>query len=401
MWFSRDFERFFDGSRALPVRILIGPRQCGKTSLALKVGRRASGTLREIFLDDTQTRTLANREPALLLGPSPGPMLIDEIQEAPNLLPELKLLVDTARRAGAPVPPIWVTGSNAARLDSAAKESLSGRANYFRLHTLSVAELAAASIPSREVFVRGGWPELHAHQMLDPVRYLDDHIRTFIEKDIAATAGVAKLREFRSSLGLIAARTGQLLNASEIGQQVGVKGATVQEWLSLLAENGVLSLVPPYASNLNKRLVRTPKVHLLDVGVAARLQGWRSLDPLLVSPQMGPLFETAVHAELVRCRDHRLLGMEVYHWRTRDGEELDFLVRLETQQRGPVWVPIEAKVGGQAAMTTQLPRGVAKAVAPLESLVVVTLDGPARPLAEGVVQVPLAGLADKLCELTA
>lgn len=400
MWFERDFERFFDPSRSLPVRILIGPRQCGKTALGQRLGRSAAaGPVLELFLDDTQTRTLADREPAVALGPDLRPTLIDEIQEVPGLLAELKLRIDRARRAGADVPAIWVTGSNATQLDRAAKESLSGRANYFRLHTLSAAELGRAGIEVRELFSRGGWPELHVRSQLDPIRYLDDHVRTFIEKDIAATAGVAKLREFRTFLGLLAARSGQLLNASEIGQQADVKGATVQEWISLLAENGVLALARPYASNLNKRLVKTPKVYFLDVGIAVRLQGWRSLDPLFVSPQIGPLFETAVFAELVRCRDHRLLGMEIFVWRTRDGEELDFLVRLETSRRGPVWVPIEAKLGGQAALAASVPPGVQKAVAPLEHLIVVTLDGPRRQLGAGRTQVPLIALADELTSL--
>lgn len=228
------------------------------------------------------------------------------------------------------------------------------------------------------------------------MRYLDDHVRTFIEKDVAATAGIAKLREFRTFLGLLAARSGQLLNTSEIGQQAGIKGSTVQEWISLLAENGVVAFVQPYASNLNKRLVRTPKVFFVDVGVVTRLQGWRSLEPLLVSPQMGPLFETAVFAELVRCRDHRLLGIEIFLWRTRDGQELDFLVRLETSHRGPLWIPIEAKLGGHAALGAAIPLGLLKTVQPLEPMLLVTLDGERRPLPGGRFQVPLSLLADEL-----
>ncbi|MFM1902888.1 MAG: hypothetical protein RLZZ440_788 [Planctomycetota bacterium] len=382
------------------MRILIGPRQCGKTSLGLRLARaEAGGATLDLYLDDSQTRLLADQEPAVALGPEPRPTLIDEIQEAPGLLAELKLRIDRARRAGTDLPPIWVTGSNATQLDRAAKESLSGRANYFRLHTLSAAELARAGIQAREAFTRGGWPELHARPQLDAVRYLDDHVRTFIEKDVAATAGVSKLREFRTFLSLLAARTGQLLNASEVGQQAGVKGSTVQEWVSLLAENGVVDLVRPYASNLNTRLVRTPKVFFVDVGVAARLQGWRSLDPLLSSPQMGPLFETAVFAELVRCRDHRLLGIEIFIWRTRDGEELDFLVRLETRSRGPIWIPIEAKLGTHAAAAATIPPGVRRIVKPLEPLLVVTLEGERCDLPGGRRRVPLASLADALTDL--
>ncbi|MBU6222400.1 MAG: ATP-binding protein [Planctomycetes bacterium] len=402
MRFQRDFERFFEPHRALPVRIPIGPRQCGKTSLGQRLSRSGHpGPLLDLFLDDTQTRALADREPALALGPELRPTLIDEIQEAPGLLAELKLRIDRARRAGSTIPPIWVTGSNATQLDRAAKETLSGRANYFRLHTLSAAELQRAGIASRELFTRGGWPELYARPELDRVRYLDDHVRTFIEKDVAATAGIAKLREFRTFLGLLAARSGQLLNTSEIGQQAGIKGSTVQEWISLLAENGVVAFVQPYASNLNKRLVRTPKVFFVDVGVVTRLQGWRSLEPLLVSPQMGPLFETAVFAELVRCRDHRLLGIEIFLWRTRDGQELDFLVRLETSHRGPLWIPIEAKLGGHAALGAAIPPGLLKTVQPLEPMLLVTLDGERRPLPGGRFQVPLSLLADELTAIAA
>jgi predicted AAA+ superfamily ATPase len=129
----------------LPVRILIGPRQCGKTSLGQRLGSAGlPGPLLDIYLDDTQTRALADREPSLALGPELRPTLIDEIQEAPGLLAELKLRIDRTRRAGSTIPPILVTGSNATQLDRAAKETLSGGANYFRLHTLSAAELQRA-----------------------------------------------------------------------------------------------------------------------------------------------------------------------------------------------------------------------------------------------------------------
>src|SRR5437867_6619028 len=320
MWFERDLARQLSRP-SLPVRIMVGPRQCGKSALIAHMKPEATW----LSLDDIQVRLRAQEDPALLLetsGARPSdPVVLDEAAYAPNLFPEVKRRIDFARRRGEREPEFWITGSNRLLLDREVRESLAGRANYFFLHTLGVSELGREAAIS-DWLLRGGFPELYVRRDLDPSRYFEDYVRTFVEKDIAATAGVEKLHEFHRTLRLLAARTGGLLDATEIGRLAGVKGQTVSGWLGLLEQNALAYRLTPYHANLSKRVVRTPKIYFLDAGFAAHLQGWRAVEPLLVSPQAGLLFETLVLGELVRARDHRGLSLGLSFWRTKEGEEV-------------------------------------------------------------------------------
>ena len=196
MWIERDLARRLNRP-SLPVRVLVGPRQCGKSALIARLKPQASW----LSLDDIQTRLRAQEDPALLLeaaARSDAPVVLDEAAYAPNLFPEVKRRVDIARRRGEREPEFWITGSNRLLLDREVRESLAGRANYFFLHTLGVSELGPeAAIP--DWLFRSGFPELYARRELDPAQYLEDYVRTFVEKDIAATAGVEKLHEFHSA----------------------------------------------------------------------------------------------------------------------------------------------------------------------------------------------------------
>ena len=273
MWFERDLARSLSRP-SLPARVLVGPRQCGKSTLIARLKPDATW----LSLDDIQVRLRAEEDPALLLESSAAvrscPVILDEAAYAPNLFPEVKRRIDLARRRGEPEPEFWITGSNRLLLDRKVRESLAGRASYFFLHTLGVSELGSEAVMSDWLF-RGGFPELYVRRDLDPPRYFEDYVRTFVEKDIAATAGVEKLHEFHRTLRLLAARTGTLLDATEIGRLAGVKGQTVSGWLDLLEQNALAYRLPPYQANLSKRVVRTPKIYFLDAGFAAHLQGWR------------------------------------------------------------------------------------------------------------------------------
>lgn len=161
-----------------------------------------------------------------------------------------------------PEPSYWLTGSNQILLDRALKESLTGRAEYHRFYPLSIQELLGSqlNVAAENLFLRGGWPELHANPDLDPRRYLDEYITTVIERDIVLAAGIQKVREFMKVVRLLSGRTAQMLVMANLAQDSGVKQPTVADWISALDKMGVISLVEPYNASLSHRLLRTPKL---------------------------------------------------------------------------------------------------------------------------------------------
>lgn len=206
-------------------------------------------------MDDLATREFAEADPRLSLSRQTNAFVIDEVQLAPQLLPEVKRLVDEWRMSNgqSPEPSFWLTGSN---------QILAGRASYFRFHPLSVAELKRAGL---------------AVQAENLMQFLSDYITTVIEKDVVLTAGIQKVREFTKTVRLLAGRSAQSLVVSNIAQDAGVKQPTIERMQ-------IVSLVEPYYNDANRRLLRSPKLVFQDVGLAVRLQGWTEMAPLLVSP---------------------------------------------------------------------------------------------------------------------
>lgn len=400
MWIPRDLERAWHSEKKLPIRLVRGMRQTGKTSLLERVGPERH----TVSLDDVVARDLANRDPAFFFVQHPPPLTIDEAQYAPALFPELKRLVDAARgarrRSGDPhveIDVAWLTGSNQLLLEGAVGESLAGRVSHATLHTLSVHELTSAEVVAPDavagMLVRGGWPELHVDPALDGAAYLDDFLLTYVDRDVVDAAGIEKRGAFLHVLRLLAARTGQAQNASEVATQAGVQVSTVLGWTDVLERMLVLRRLPPWSSNLHKRLTKTPKLYFLDCGLAARLQGWTALGPLLVSPQAGPLFETLVFGEILRAIDHGRLPLQVHLWRTRDGEEVDFLVTA-----GDRALAIDAKLAVQGVRPVAVPRALVAAFPAVDRVVLATLGGERRGLSPTCEQVPVAHLHERLAE---
>ena len=378
-----------------PVTILTGPRQSGKTTLIRHLLSERPGGYRFLSLDDLQTRSLANEDPTVLLGEITQPILIDEAQYAPNIFPEIKRRIDEARFSGSVLPEIWLTGSHQILMNTQVRESLAGRASYLELHPLSAEELANARIFSQEVFLKGGWPFLYQQPDVDPVHFLNDYIRSFIEKDIALLSGVQKLSAFDKFLRLLAARTGQILNLSSIAGDIGVQVTTVSDWIGLLEQNRLVSRISAFSTNLSKRAIKSPKFHFLDVGIATRLQGWRSLDPLIVSPAIGGLFESLVCSELIKARDHLRIPLELFHFRSKEHDEIDFILKIETEQ-GIKFIAIEAKFAAQSAKGYILPPSCRfKDNSPVSNWVV-TFDGAQQQLQHDTMQIPVYKLAKEL-----
>lgn len=340
MWILRDFQNFLtylDEHSYQQVKVLRGPRQVGKTSVLEYMGKH-----KVISLDDIHIRRRAQDDPKLFLDQWTGPIILDEASLAPELFFEIKRRVDESKlnlRKGKPVKniDIWITGSNQTLLEKNVQESLAGRASYFDLNTLSLHELKQVNL--REVLLRGGWPELHAQKELDYIKYLNDLISTFIEKDIVSAAGIERKQAFTKSIGLLAARIGQLVNYTDIARNVGVDVTTIQSWTSKLEQNALVRVLQPYSSNLNQRLIKTPKIYFEDVGLACRFQGWTSYEPLYLSSQFGHLVENLALIEICRYFQNNGHRPEIFYLRSKEKHEIDFLLKLPNHQ----WLAIEVK----------------------------------------------------------
>ncbi len=341
MWIQRDISGILSKNHD-PIQVIRGPRQCGKTSLVLQMDPE----FKELSLDDPSLRDLAQNDPELFLKQFHHQKLfIDEAQYAPALFPSLKRKVDLYKRNLKDSPSqtiLRLTGSNQILMDKNVKESLAGRASFFNMNTLSISEIlnSKSNHSIQEILFNGGWPELYSQTTKEPKKYLDDYIHSYVEKDIVLSAGIQKSREFLKFIRLLAGRIGNILDLASFSRDVGVDSKTIRDWISVLECMHIIALVMPFSHNLSSRLVKSPKIFFIDTGLACRLQGWTSPEPILTSPQQGSLFENLVFSEIYKMNLNFQLGWSIYHWRSRDGEEVDFLI----QKNPGDYIFIEAKV---------------------------------------------------------
>ncbi|SRR5579883_323185 len=387
------------------IQILLGPRQCGKSTLFASLFS-PNKPFKEITFDDLQLRQLANHDPALFLQQFEPPLLLDEIQYVPNLFPELKKKIDQIKRArvfesgSAEKQSVLfrLTGSNQILMDKNVKESLAGRASYYHLNTLTVHEILRA-LPEtsiQDILFNGGWPELYINKTLSVTTYLNDYIRSYVEKDIILSAGIQKMSEFLTVLRLCAARTGQETDYTDIHKDSGVSSVTVKEWISILERADLVYQLKPFFNNLNKRLIKRPKLYFLDTGLATRLQGWSEVVPLLHSPQMGGLFETLVLVEILKFIRNAGKDWELFFWRTKDGQEIDILLKTA---RGELHA-FEAKYAVHGvSKAVAYPPAFQKEFSPKTPMVVVTSGGRKLELSSNCMVIPIAELHDYLQSL--
>lgn len=396
MYVIRDFFETLRRSSQLESVMLWGPRQVGKTTLLSGLDIRSS-----LFLEDLSVRQKCQRDPALALSDLPLPCLIDEAQYAPNLFPEIKLRIDRYRRehllTNQTTPTMYyITGSNRLLLDKNVKESLAGRSHLYSLHGFSAREIFA-NFPSATVNTlmwKGGFPELYTHPEMSPQRYLNDYILSFVEKDIALFSGIEKLNEFQTVLGLLAARTGQFINISEIAGAAGVDQKTVTSWMSALQSNFIIDLVPPFHSNLSKRITKMKKLYFFDAGLCSRLQGHNDATAIWNSSQAGALFETLVFSEIMKTKANFLKDWRLFTWKTKAQAEIDFILQMDKRT-----IFIEVKMAIHGAMPFSLDQEARKVFPPPHKKIVVTVGGESGPLDHETTSVPLAQLGNYLLEL--
>lgn len=402
MYIKRDINQLLENSPAW-IQVLLGPRQSGKSTLFASLYEKNKLTYKEISFDDLGMRQLANGDPALFLQQFKPPILLDEVQYVPNLFPELKKWVDEIKRKGVfqaqsavrPQAAFRLTGSNQILMDKNVKESLAGRASYYHLNTLTVHEILSA-LPNTsigDILFKGGWPELHTNSALSVTTWLNDYIRSYIEKDIVLSAGIQKIAEFLTVLRLCAARTSQETDYTDIQKDSGVSSVTVKEWIGMLERVDLVYQLKPYFNNLNKRLIKRPKLYFLDTGLAARLQSWSEMMPMLMSPQIGGLFETLVLAEIVKFIRNYAKDWELFFWRTKDGQEVDIII--QTAHGSMHAFEVKYAIHG-VTRSVAYPSAYLKTFAPKTPLVVVTSGGETMKLSAHAMALPIAALHDYL-----
>ena len=306
-----------------PVVTVLGPRQSGKTTLC----RLAFQDKPYVNLEQPDVREFAQHDPKAFLVQYPDGAVLDEIQNVPSLLSWIQVLTDADPRPGRFV----LTGSHQLQLGAQLSQSLAGRTAVIELLPLSLAELQTQHTETPAEFdvnhwmLQGGYPRIHAQQM-PPDVMLSDYFATYVERDVRQLINLRHLREFGQCVRLLAGRTGQLLNHSSLGNEVGVSSNTITQWLSILEASFLVFTLAPWSANIGKRLVKSPKVYFYDVGLACWLLGIRTVEQLQHHPLRGALFENLVVLEVLKSLRHQGLRDPLYFFRDSNGLEIDLLL---------------------------------------------------------------------------
>lgn len=324
MYIHRHLEKpLREALQHFPAVLITGCRQSGKSTLLQHVLKNYT----YVSLDDMLVRNLAETDPALFLGTYKSPLVIDEIQYAPNLLPYIKLHVDADRRNYGQYA---LTGSQIFPLMKGVSESLAGRIAIFQLYPLSWKEMPHAD-PYDEMAVaqqmlRGFYPEFQIQPDLNPKFWYSAYLSTYLERDLRAMRNIQDLSQFQRYLILLAARAGQLLNLNEISKECGISQTTAKDWLMLLQATSIVYLLEPYARNITKRIVKTPKLYFVDTGLLCYLLRIESAEQLIHSPFGGHVFENMVVMDKIKQFAAKGERAPYYFYRSHAGLEIDLLL---------------------------------------------------------------------------
>lgn len=339
---------------SFPVVLITGPRQVGKTT----VFRCCEDNRNYVSLDILENRKLARENPALFLQRFATPLLIDEIQYAPELLPYIKALADEKKQKGM----FWITGSQQFHLMKGVSESLAGRVGILNLEGLSLPELAekpfydkfvptpewisarskeARSLDLKELYNiiwRGSYPALNNDEDTDWEDFYGSYVQTYIERDIRDLTDSGDEMQFLELLTALAARSGQLLNFSDVARDIGKPVPTVQRWISVLQTSGLIYLLYPFSKNISNRMTKMPKIYFTDTGLVCYLTKWNTPETLETGAKSGEILETFVVAEILKSYLHNGRRPNISFYRDKDKKEIDVIL----EENGKVY-PVEIK----------------------------------------------------------
>ena len=353
MYKQRTLEKqIIEMNKQFKVLLITGARQVGKSTLLKYCDENRD----YVTLDDYKARELAINEPELFLQRYKAPVIIDEIQYAPNLLSYIKIAVDNNNEKGQ----YWLTGSQQFHMMKNVTESLAGRVAVLNLNGFSLKEIENEEqipfIPTNEFikqmrktsksqdltsvyeFIwRGSYPDINVNN-LNWETFYSSYLQTYIERDIKDLNAVKNEMDFLKFLKVLASRTGQMLNYTDIATEIGVSVMTIKSWVSILVSSNIVYLLQPYFSNLNKRIVKTPKIYFLDTGLCSYLTNWETAKTLESGAMSGAMFETFVVSEIIKSYVHNAKMPNIYYYRDKDKKEIDVIIEKNSKL-----YPIEIK----------------------------------------------------------
>lgn len=355
-YITRNLEKVVNQvTKEYPVVLVTGPRQVGKTTMLQKL---MEGTNRGyVTLDDLNERSIAKTDPELFLQLHKPPVLIDEVQYAPELFTYIKINVDKQHEPGA----FWLTGSQIFKLMRGVQESLAGRVAVLSMTSLSQAEISGGSMEpftldieslssrkkgreaadTRAVFdriYRGSMPAVISGVNSNNQIFYSSYLSTYIERDVKELSDAIDSLKFLRFITAVAARCGQMLNVAEIARDADINQVQAKDWLGILETLGIVFYLHPYSNNLLKRLVKTPKLYFYDTGLVCYLTKWSSAETLESGAMNGAILENYVVAEIRKT--YLNCGREpyMYYYRDKDAKEIDIVL-----ERDGVLHPMEIK----------------------------------------------------------
>jgi predicted AAA+ superfamily ATPase len=346
---GRDFD---DISKHFKVLLLTGMRQVGKTTCL----KEAAGEGRRyVSLDDPKTLAMAQNEPEYFFDRFAPPLFIDEIQYAPGLFPYIKMLVDNTDKNGL----IWLSGSPQYSMIKNVTESLAERIVIVEMHGFSIyerdgkASLQKPFLPSNKppslldkkspsetfkIIWQGSFPYIAVNGAEYWDRFYSSYVKTYLERDVRQLINIGDGAAFYLFMRVVAARTAQTLNISDIAQNANINVKTAEKWLSVLQASGAVYLLKPYFTNISKRFSKRPKLYFLDTGLCAYLTEWIEWQTLEAGAMSGAIFETFVVSEILKSYHHNGKFPNLYYYRDWNNAEIDLLI----SQNGLLY-PIEIK----------------------------------------------------------
>ena len=339
-FYSRQMQRLLQSLiKQFPAVLVTGPRQVGKLTLLQHI----SEDYQYVTFDDPLLLSMAKSDPTLFMLNHSGKLILDEVQYVPELFSSLKLAIDKQKTSGL----YLLSGSQAFHLMQNVTESLAGRIAVLKLQGFSLREIQQLDfyqpfIPSQDyisarekvvqpieniwkIIHQGYMPRLY-EQETDWEIYYASYVSTYIERDVRSLTNVSNITDFTRFMVAIAARSGELLNYSNVAQEVGVSVDTIKRWTTILETSGIIYLLKPYSNNHLKRAIKTPKVYMLDAGLMAWLTKWLTPETISQGAKSGQFFETFVVSEIIKSFYNNGTEPPIYFYRDTNQKEIDLLI---------------------------------------------------------------------------